>query len=69
MACYLCYCECSGWRACMGGVLTWVVCLPLWRASVMCQRVSVGDVPAWAMQAACQGDVRAWVASVVHQHG
>ena len=34
MTCYLCYRECREWRAWVGGVLTWVVCLRWWRASV-----------------------------------
>ena len=68
MACYLCYCECDGWCACMGRVLTWVVCLRWWRASV-------GDVPVWLMcycelcrqrarvmcQRGWQGGAPAWV--------
>ena len=42
MVYFLCYCECGGWRICMGIVLTWVVYLRWWRASV-------GDVPVWVM--------------------
>ena len=46
MACYLCYRECRGWRACVRGALMWVVCLRWWRASV-------GEVLAWVMWAGC----------------
>ena len=62
MACYLCYRECRGWRACVRGALMWVVCLRWWRASV-------GEVLAWVMWAGCQGDVPAWMAWAVHQRG
>ena len=34
------------WRACAGGVLTWVACLRWWRANV-------GDVLAWVMWVVC----------------
>ena len=45
----------------MGGVLTWVVCLRWWRASV-------GDMPVWLMcycelcRQRAGGDVPAWMA-------
>ena len=42
MACYLCYCQCGGWRACVEGVLTWVVCLRWWHPSV-------GEMAVWVM--------------------
>ena len=38
MACFLCSRGCRGWRACVGGMLAWVVCLRWWRPSV-------GEVP------------------------
>ena len=38
MVCYLRKRGCHEWRACVGDVLAWEVCLFLWRASV-------GEVP------------------------
>ena len=40
MVYYLCYREYRGWRACVEGVVTWVVSLHWWHASV-------DDVPLW----------------------
>ena len=59
MANYLCYCVCAGWRAYMGGMLKWVVCLRWWRASV-------GNVPVRVM---CQHGLCRQLARVTCQTG
>ena len=59
MTCYLCYRECRGWRACVRGVLMWVVCLRWWRASV-------SDVLLWVK---CWRGLCGQRARVACQHG
>ena len=58
MVCYLCKRGGNEWRAWVGDVLAWVVCLFLWRASV-------SEVPVWVT---CQGGLRGQCARVTCHH-